>query len=346
MAVLASLPPRQQAVPVNEVPPVDVTVIPITAEPQLPDAFDLPATVEPNQIVTISAEVDGRVEWIGPKKGALVRAGEPLIRLDKDLLQAQLEMAEAQATNNQTEFDRIKGLVEKGAAPSRDLDTAATQLAVSKAQLEQARIRVARAQINAPMTGVLNSLPVEEGEYVTATPPTTVAEIVDTSVVKVAADVPERDVPFFAVGQKAEVCLDFKGCQTSVEGTITFISEVADPRTRSTRLEITLPNAEGLLHSGQIVRVRLTRRIFENAILIPLLAVIPMEDSRAVYVVDESSKAQRREVELGIIRGDQVQVLKGLKPGDQLIISGHRFVAPNHMVKVVTNGGDGSAGTK
>ena len=88
---------------------------------------------------------------------------DPLIRLNTDLPEAQFQMAEAQAKNNQTEFDRIKGLVDKGAAPSRDMDAAATQLAISKAQLEEARIRLARAHIVAPMTGVLNSVPDRSG---------------------------------------------------------------------------------------------------------------------------------------------------------------------------------------
>ena len=346
LTVLASLPPRKQEAPASEVPPVDVTVMTVTAEPQLPDAFDLPATVEPNQVVTVSAEVDGRVEWIGPNKGTIVRAGDPLVRLDTDLIRAQSQVAEAQAKNNQTEFVRIKGLVEKGASPSRDLDAAATQLAISNAQLAEARIRLARANISAPVAGVLNSLPIEEGEYVTVMPKTTLAEIVDTSVVKAVADVPERDVPFFAVGHKANVCLDIKGRQQTLEGTITYISELADPRTRSTRMEITLLNKEASLRSGQIVRVHLIRRILENAIMIPLLAVIPMEDSKVVYVVDESSQAQRREVELGLIRGDHIQAIKGLKPGDRLIVSGHRFVAPNQVVNIVTNGAQESVGTK
>jgi membrane fusion protein (multidrug efflux system) len=80
--------------------------------------------------------------------------------------------------------------------------------------------------------------------------------------------------------------------------------------------------------------------------MIPLLAVIPMEDSKVVYVVDESSQAQRREVELGLIRGDHIQAIKGLKPGDRLIVSGHRFVAPNQIVNIVTNGAQESVGTK
>ncbi len=320
--------------PPAAVAPVNVTVIPVVAEPAFADTFELPGVVEPNKVVEVSAEGDGKVEWIGPKKGAFVRVGDPLIRLNTDLLEAQSQIAEAQAKNNQTEFDRIKGLVEKGASPSRDLDAAATQLAISKAQLEEARVRLARARIVAPLTGVLNDVPVEEGEYVTAVPTTKVAEIVDTSVVKVAAEVPERDTPFLSVGDKADVLADIKGRQITMTGTTTFISQLANARTRSTRLEITLPNQEGLLRSGQIVHVRLTRQVLKNTILIPLLAVIPMEDGKAVYVV-ESSKAVRKLVELGAIKGDRVQIRSGLTPGDKLIVAGHRFVAPGQNVDIV-----------
>jgi membrane fusion protein (multidrug efflux system) len=68
--------------------------------------------------------------------------------------------------------------------------------------------------------------------------------------------------------------------------------------------------------------------------MIPLLAVIPMEDSKTVYVVN-SSQAKRRDVKLGVIKGDQVQIESGLEPGDKLIIAGHRFVAPGQKVNVV-----------
>lgn len=145
---VAQLPARKQEVPPAEIPAVKVSVMTVAAAPELADAFDLPGVVEPNRVVTVSAEVDGRVEWIGPKKGTLVHTGDPLIRLNTDFPEAQFQMAQAQAKNNQTEFERIKGLVEKGAAPSRDMDAAATQSAISKAQLEEARIRLDRAGLS------------------------------------------------------------------------------------------------------------------------------------------------------------------------------------------------------
>ncbi len=226
----------------------------------------------------------------------------------------------------------MASLVKENATPRRDLDNATTQLAISKARLAEVRARLERTRILAPMAELLNDLLVEEGEYVQAGTP--LAELVDTDTVKVVVEVPERDIAFFAVGQKAEVFADAKGQEKSLTGTITFISKLADQQTRSTRMEITLDNKEGLLRSGQIVRARLTRQILRDAIFIPLLAVIPMEEGKAVYVVN-SSQAQRREVELGVIKGDRVQVTRGLAPGDRLIIAGHRFVAPGQKVNVV-----------
>jgi len=330
---VAMLPKQQRQAPASEAPPVNVTVMTVTAEPQLPDTFDLPAIVEPNRIVTVSAEVEARIERIPMTEGSTVHAGDVLIQLNTDLLQPAFEMAEAQVQRDQIEYERMANLVKDDATPKRDLDDATTRLAVSKATLEQARARLKRTRILAPTDGVLNDLPVEEGEYVQIGNP--VAQVVDIDTVKVAVEVPERDIAFFNVGQVAQVLADIKGSEQSMEGKITFISELADERTRSTRMEITVANKERLLRSGQIVRARLTRRILKDAILIPLLAVIPMEDGKAVYVVN-SEKAQRRDVRLGIIKGDRILIEEGLKPGDRLITAGHRFVAPGQKVNIVS----------
>lgn len=332
LVAVAMLPKEQRQAPVIEAPPVNVNVLTVTAEPQLPDTFDLPAIVEPNKIVTVSAEVEARIERIPLIEGSTVHAGDLLIQLNKDLLQPAFEMAQAQVERDQIEYERMASLVKDDATPKRDLDDATTRLAVSRSTLEQARARLERTSILAPADGVLNDLPVEEGEYIQVGNP--VAQVVDNDTVKVAVEVPERDIAFFSVGQAAQVLADVKGSEKLMDGIITFISELADERTRSTRMEITIANKEGLLRSGQIVRARLTRRILKDAILIPLLAVIPMEDSKAVYVVN-SEQAQRHEVELGIIKGDRIQVTQGLEPGEQLIIAGHRFVAPGQKVNVV-----------
>ncbi|MBN2313036.1 MAG: efflux RND transporter periplasmic adaptor subunit [Sedimentisphaerales bacterium] len=332
---VSKIPKTDRQVEATEAPPVNVSVMTVAAEPELADTFTLPAVVEPNRVVTVSAEVSGRIERISPEKGDRVSAGDLLVELNSDLLRPQFEMAKAQVEFNQIEFERMENLVKDNATARRDLDNAKTQLDVSKAQLEEIEARLNRTRILAPMSGVMNNKLVEEGEYVDPGAP--VAEIVETDTVKAVVEIPESDVGFFRVGDRAEVRADFKGEEedTVLVGKLTFISELADSQTRSTRVEITLKNDKRLLRSGQIVRAHLTRQILRDAILIPLLAVIPMEDGKAVYVVN-STEAKRCDVKLGFIKGDRVQVRSGLKPGDKLITSGHRFVAPGQTVNIVS----------
>jgi len=330
LTAIMKMPAKKREAPATEAPPVNVKVMTVTTEPQLADTFDLPAVVEPNRIVTVSSEVNGRIERIPLEEGSKVRAGDLLIQLNTDLILPEFKSAKAQVERDQIEFDRMTNLTKENATTQRDLDNATSQLAISKARLEGVGARLERTSIFAPTAGVLNDRLVEEGEYVDSGKP--VAQIVDTDTVKVVVEIPERDVAFFSVGDKAEIFANTK--DESLEGTVTFISELADPQTRSTRTEITLDNKQRLLRSGQIVHVTLTRQILKDAVLIPLLAVIPMEDGKAVYVVN-SSQAKRRDVKLGIIRGDQVQITSGLEPGDKLIISGHRFVAPGQKVNIV-----------
>jgi membrane fusion protein (multidrug efflux system) len=330
---IGRLPKKDRQAPVTPAPPVNVTVMTVVAEPNLADTFELPAVVEPNRVVTVSAEFEGRIERIPCKEGCEVRAGDLLIQLNDDLIRPAFEIADAQVKRDQIEFERMKNLVADDATSRRDLDDATTRLAISKARLDEVKARLERTSILAPLDGVLNDILVEEGEFVSIGEPA--AEIVETRVVKVVVDVPERDIVFFEVGRDAEVFVHTKEEDKGkwLIGKITFISELADQQTRSTRMEITLPNEQGLVRSGQIVSVKLTRRVLKDAVMIPLLAVIPMEEGNAVYVAN-SAEAKRQEVKLGIIKGNLVRIESGLEPGDKLIIAGHRFVAPGQKVNI------------
>jgi len=333
LVAIGMMPAPNRTVEPNEAPPVNVKVMKVVSERDFTDSFLLPGVIEPNQVVTVSAEVAARVERIGPAEGDQVQAGELLIELNDELIRPQLDSAEAQLQRQQIEFERMEALVQENATSRQDLDNATTDLAAGRAQLAEVKARLERTRIETPVSGVLNVLMVEEGEYVQ--PGTPVAELVDMSVVKVVVDIPERDIAFFAVGQQAEVLLQCKDQQRWVKGTITYINELANPQTRSTPIEIQLDNRDRMLRSGQIVRVQLTRRTLDEAILIPLLAVLPQEEGYSVYVVADGV-AQRRDIQIGIIKGQRVQATHGLEPGDVLITDGHRLVAPGQNVNVVS----------
>lgn len=330
---IGAMPAPNRQTPAQETPPVNVVVMDVAAEQAFADTITLPAVVEPNRVVTVSAEVSARVERILPKEGDLIQAGDLLVQLNEDLIRPQFLMAEAQYKRDKIEFDRMAALVEADATPRQDLDNATVQLAASEATLAEVRARLDRTHIVAPAGGVLNNLLVEEGEYVQAGTP--VAEVVETRTIKVVVAVPERDIAFFDVGQEAGVLLNSRGADSNTKGTISYINRLADSQTRSTIMEITLDNRDGHLRSGQIVRVVLTRGVLDDVIFIPLLAVLPQEEGYAVYVVKDST-AERRDIEIGIIKGDRVHVKQGLVPGESLIIGGHRLVAPGQTVNVVS----------
>jgi membrane fusion protein (multidrug efflux system) len=336
--------------PSVEVPPVQVEVLRVSAIRELADTFDLTAVIEPNRIVRVAAEVSARIEKMGSRsrriewrgrvlpegapidEGEPIRVGDAIVLLNQELLQARHAQANAQFEFDDIEYRRILNLYERATASKSELDDKRSRREISKAVLKEAAEALERTTVVAPISGILNKLPMEVGEY--ATPGSCVAEIVDIDVAKVVVDVPERDVHYLRADDTAEIFSSIPD-QPPLRGRITYISELADERTRTTRVEITVDNRDRALRSGQIVRARLTRRILQGVIMIPLASVIPLEHGKAVYVVGPGDTAQRRDVSLGFLKGRSVRVLAGLDPGDRLIVSGHRYVGPGQPVTVV-----------
>ncbi len=331
IAAVRMIPDKEQKLEVSEAPAINISVQEIQAIPSLADTFILPAVVEPNRTVTLSAEVSGRVEFVA-REGMPTETGHVLIQINRDLIQPKVERAKAQVQRDEIGYRRMEELVRDKATSQQDLDDASVNLAVSRASLAEVQAQLERTTLISPCAGVLNQTLVEVGEYVN--PGTPIAQIVDTQTVRVVVGIPERDVTYFTQGQSAEVLAGIRGQQQTLTGSIDYISASADARTRSTRTEITVNNEDGQLRSGQVVRVRLTRRQIPEALLIPLRAVIPMEAGHVVYVL-ENGQAERRSVTLGILQKDTAEIQAGLQAGDRLIIAGHRFLAPGQKVTVV-----------
>lgn len=372
------LPSLDRDVPPTPPPPVNVMVMPVAVIPNLPDTFELPGVVEPNEVIRVAAEVSAQVRQYGQwspattqpagdnstrplKEGDIVRAGQPIIYLDTELLRAELDQAEAQNRFDEHELNRIRGLHERNLATRQEIEQTVMRASLSRAALDAARTRFQRTVIVSPLDGVLNRLPAKIGEYVQ--PGTVVAEIVDNSKVKIIVDVPELDIGYFSRGDLQTIIprRDNRSSEGSFTGPITYISELADPNTRTTRVELTVGNGQHL-KSGQIVIVRLQRQTLTNVIMVPLEAVIPTEFTRngekirLVYVVepvtqpstaadsDEQASATRplvareRRITLGRFTGQAVQVTSGLTGGETVIVSGHRFVSDGQRIRVVQSG--------
>ena len=155
LTAISKIPPRERTAPPSEVALVNVTVMPVVAQPRLADSFDLPAAIEPNRIVTISAEVEGRIEKIPREEGDTVKSGDLLIQINADLIRPLFEVAQEQVKRDTIEFERMDNFVKDNATSQRDLDDARTKLAISKANLDEVSARLERTRIFSPIPGRL-----------------------------------------------------------------------------------------------------------------------------------------------------------------------------------------------
>lgn len=292
---------------------------------------ELPASVKPYLLTEISAEVDGRIDWIGPSEGDYIaQAGTPLARIDQRAFRAQLDDAQAAYTLAANNCKRVESLHKEGIMSNEQLDQCRATLASAVSQLEVAKIELEKATIRAPSAGILNKLYFDEGEYVRQG--NKIADIVVIDPVKVVVKAPEKDIPSIRVGQKVSVSLDFLK-NGEYEGVVTYISVIGDPGTRTYDVEITVQNPKREILPSMIARVKSLKREFPEAVTVPLFSVIPRGDYSMVFV-EEGGRARERLVELGVLDGTRIQVVRGLEPGDRLIVEGQRELADGERVRV------------
>ena len=315
-------PPNQRA--------VDVRVMEVETA-ALTEWIELPAGVEPFMTNEVSAEVDGRIDWIGPMEGeSISEAGTPLLRIDQRLFKAQLDEARAAHDLSAKKCGRAEDLHAQGIFSEEQLDQCRMQMATDAARLEIAKIQIEKATVSAPIAGILNKSHFEIGEYVRTGDK--VAEIVVIDPAKVLVKAPEKDIPFIKLGDEVSVKFSFLGIG-GFEGTVSYVSVVGDPATRTYEVEITLPNPERRILPGMIASVMIQKRMIPDAITVPLISILPRGDFVAVFV-EEDGRAVERMIEPGILHGNSIQIINGIEAGDRLIIEGQRRLSDGDPVRV------------
>ncbi len=329
---ISRLPGEEQEVLIPEEVIINVEVEEIIPEETVPDYLDLPGTAQPGRIVKVPAELGGKIVSLPAREGDLIRKGDIVLKLDDSILAAEVVRAQAQTDFDKKSLERTSMLLEKGVAAHNSLDEIESRYAVNAAALKMAETNLAKTVVYSPYTGILNDLPVEQGEYVQEG--ATVAEIVEIDTIKIEVQIPEKEVEYLRMGSTMNIYSSTSETPLC-RGKVTYLSEVADPGTRTVKAEVSIDNRNRIVRSGQIVKARLNRRSLRNAVMIPLAAVIPLEEGKVVYVA-ENGVAKRREVELGVIKGTEVHIKNGLTGGEKLIIKGHRLVGPEQKVQIIS----------
>jgi membrane fusion protein (multidrug efflux system) len=316
----------------KEVPAV--RVITLTLKPErLEDKISLPAEVEPFEDLWVKAEVKGQVVSIPAKEGQLVEKGQLLVRLDDRDYRSRLARIEANYRLARQDYERMATLVNKNIAAESKLDEIEARLEDLTAQRNEAQLSLDRTLITAPISGQLNEIKAKKGDLLDVNQQ--VAQILQFKKVKVTVGVPESDVAAVFDLNEAEVIIEALG-NRRVQGKKVFLSRQPRTMARLYDLELMVLNPDGRILPGMFGRVELIKRVFDQALAVPLYAVIAQGDERFVYV-EKDGQAEKRLIKLGVLVGWQVHVEAGLNPGERVIVVGHRFLDDGQAVKVIKN---------
>jgi membrane fusion protein (multidrug efflux system) len=313
----------------------------------------------------VSAEIAGRVVLAPVERGQSVSLGDELVRLSPTETDAQLKEAEANAAQlearlgltsassfdvnavpevqnakagfdlAQSEFNRIKSLLDQRVVSQSEYDQRRTQMEAARQQFEAAKngaaqqfqmLQAARARVTlarkafadtvvrAPFNGVVDQRVVSVGDYVNKG--NKIAVVVRVNPLRAQLTVPEQSVSSISVGQPVVFEVDaYPGRQFT--GTVKYVAAALQADQRALTIEATVPNGNGVLRPGLFATARIEQKDKTPAVLIPPAAVTTTAGTSRVYVVS-GDHVDERIVTTGETVGDLVEVTKGLKAGERI----------------------------
>jgi RND family efflux transporter MFP subunit len=281
--------------------------------------FSANGNFAPAQQLNFAAENSGRVTRVLVDEGSYVRRGQTLAIIKADVLNIDLESAEAALQNAQRDKERYENAFKTGGVTQQQLDQARLALDNAEARVAQARVRVGDANIKSSINGVVNKRYIEPGAVVSSG--TQLFELVDVSKLKLNITVNESQVANLKVGDKVTVKASVFPDKTFA-GNVSFIAPKAD-NSLNFPVEIEIASNPGNnLRAGMYGTAVFN---FENnvpVIIVPRTAFVGSVSSNQVFVVDSANTARIRPVTAGRIVGDKVEILQGLNEGENIIISG------------------------
>jgi membrane fusion protein (multidrug efflux system) len=312
--------------------------------------------ISAHETVEVRARVAGFLIKKNFEEGRTVKKGDLLFVIDpkpfeEDLKQAQSGLEYNQALYNKAAKDlkRFKKLFEEGVVSRDEYESYETQAATYKAQLadnrakvENAKIQLGYTKIYSPIDGVIGRVQVDVGNLVGQGENTLLATISTMDPVYVSFNVSEgdyiramRDKKARESGQRPVRLVLADGSEYSEPGRFDMINPTVDPQTGTLGIRVLFPNPDDLLKPGQYAKVRVRVSNHQNAVVIPVTAIMDVQGMKSVYMVDADGTIKNQPVKLGTESTSLAVVTDGVKAGDMILSEGINRVKPGMKIKPV-----------
>jgi RND family efflux transporter MFP subunit len=320
--------------------------------------------------VDVVPRVGGRIESIPVKLGDRVTRGQTVAKIEDDQIREQInqrmaslkvneanvQQRESDAKLTETVYARMKAQYDRDLLSKQLLEdaeakynTAVSNVAVAKAQLvqmqssvDELKITLANTTVTSPVDGFVSKRVLDQGAFAGAN--TVILSVVDIGIVRMVANLVEKDMKRVQPGVQAVVEVDaFPGEQFT--GQVSRVAPVFDPATRTAPMEIEVPNPGFRLKPGLYARVKLTVDRRPNALTVPRGAIADIEGKRGVFML-ENQVARFHEVKTGLQDNERVEILEGLNEGQRVVTVGTLALRDGDRITVVgePNGEGGRGG--
>jgi membrane fusion protein (multidrug efflux system) len=295
----------------------------------------------------LAAEVEGPVTQVLVHEGDWVRQGQVLARIDPERFAFELERARAGLEQAQAQFaeltlfdDEIED--QELREERRQMARAKSGLSSAEVSVREAELNVRRATVRAPFAGAVANLAIVAGDRVAQRD--SIAEIVDLSRIKIEVQALETEVPYLEEGRDARVTLSAFP-DTVLAGRVVSINPVIDPRTRTARVTVMLPNPDGAVKPGMYARVKIAARLFPNRTMVPRAAILERDNRTLVFVFEPEGNSSQglakwTYVTTGLENDEYVEIVPGegttmLEPGQMVLTDGHYTLIHDARVRIV-----------
>jgi membrane fusion protein, multidrug efflux system len=314
----------------NEPKAFRVSVVPAKIEDRSRKLV-LSGRTEADKKMMVTSRADGTVTELKVKRGSVVKAGDVIAVMSDEAREARLLQARAMLQQRKTELEARMKLVEQGSMPKLEAVNLATQLKAAEAALAAAEAEKDRSVIRAPWSGVVNEVPVEIGQAAFSMQGKEIAQIVSLDPILAVVEVAERKLHGLKLGDEAEIRLV---TGVTAKGKIRFISRTASATTRTYRVDVEIPNADGVIPDG-----------ITSEVTIPLTPVPATRVPRSgltfsstgelgVRIVDDANKVAF--VPVTVVEDEQQYMwVGGVKDAARVIVAGQDFVREGQVVEAV-----------
>jgi multidrug efflux system membrane fusion protein len=334
----------------HQAPPVPVTVAEVSQR-DVPIYLDGLGTVQASNTVAVHSQVDGKLQSVNFVEGQRVRAGDVLAVVDPRPFQAALDQAKAkkaqdgaQLVSDAKDLARFQDLVKKGAGTQQAVDQQQAKvdalnatIASDQAGIENAETQLSYATITAPINGRVGFRQVDAGNIVHAGDQTPITVLTDLTPTMVIFTLPQRDLPSvqeaMAKSEVQVVALDQDNTRELGQGKLLLIDNQIDQTTSTIRLKASFPNEDERLWPGEFIHTRVLVETLKDAVTIPSAAVQRNSQGLLAWVVKPDNTAENRPIQGGPTQNDMSVVESGLKPGEQVVVSGQYRLRPGVKVE-------------